>query len=151
MANYRELKIIAKARLRTAEHLIDVYDWEGAAYAMGWALECALKSIICKILHLTTYPSRRGNKDDEHFLTHRFDRLLIVSGLNDLFGPQGSGFRAWSQFTKEYPGDWPAMRYDLGQLTQFDKSKVEKLYKCLIDVDSESDGIFTILIKKKRW
>jgi hypothetical protein len=151
MAGNKDFKIITKARLKTAKILIDASDWEGSAYMLGYVLECALKASICKTLHLTNYPENtRNDKVDGYFMTHKFDQLLIPSGLEDLFSPRGpiDVFQNWSDFTKEYQGDWPSMRYDKQRLSQFDEIKVKKLYNYLTERPS---GIITILNKKKRW
>jgi len=44
MANCAELRKIAKARLKSVETLMAVNDWHGAAYMLGYVLECALKA-----------------------------------------------------------------------------------------------------------
>lgn len=151
MANIEELKEIAHARLKTAEILISAKDWDGAAYMLGYVLECALKAVVCKTLNLLNYPEYTKNqKTDEYFMTHKFDQLLIASGLEYLFSTRGSvdAFQYWSDFTKEYPSDWPAMRYDRSRQKQFDEIKVKKLYNILIDA---TKGILSIIEKEKKW
>lgn len=151
MANNRDFKTIAKARLKTVKILISANDWEGAAYMMGYVLECALKAAICKRLNLVTYPENtRNDKVDGYFMTHKFDQLLIPSGLTDLFSATGNRdeFRSWSDFTKEYPGEWPAMRYNPSRLSQFDEIKVKALYNCLTVTPH---GIITVMNRKRRW
>jgi HEPN domain len=151
MANGEELKTIAKARLKTAEILIEAKDWDGAAYMMGYVLECALKAVVCKTLNLLEYPQYTKNKKtDGYFMTHEFDQLLIASGLESLFSTRGSvdAFQYWSDFTKEYPTDWPSMRYSLERQKQFDETKVKKLYTILIEKDK---GILEIIENQNKW
>src|SRR3989344_421026 len=143
MANAADFKKIAEARLSTVDTLIQAEDWDGAAYMMGFVLECALKAATCKTLKLTSYPENtRNKKTDSFFMTHVFDQLLTVSGLADTFSAQGpvSAFRNWSEFTKEYEGEWTAMRYDRDRLAQFDEIKVKHLYNNLKEVP---DGVIT--------
>lgn len=149
MANCAELRIIAKSRLKSAEILMKATDWHGAAYMLGYALECALKAATCKTLHLITYPDNTKNdKINSYFMTHRFEQLLIVSGLEDIFSSRGpqKAWQNWSDFTLEYPGEWPSMRYDLK--TVWDKIKVEKLYNNLTE---PIDGMMTIIKRRGKW
>lgn len=151
MAGLVDFKEISQARLKTVAILLDARDWDGASYMMGYVLECALKAVICKTLHLVSYPENtRNDKIDGYFMTHKFDQLLIPSGMEDVFSTRGKpdAFRSWSDFTKEYPGDWPGMRYDRQRLKQFDEAKVRKLYNDLV---GEPDGILATIEKEKRW
>lgn len=151
MADSKDFKSISKTRLRTVQILIDGKDWDGAAYMMGYVLECSLKAVICKTLHLVSYPENtRDNKIDSYFMTHKFDQLLTPSGMEDLFSGRGEKdvFRNWSEFTQEYQGDWVRMRYDPARLKQFDEIKVKKLYNNLTE---EPSGILAVIETKKRW
>jgi hypothetical protein len=90
MANGVGLKEIALARLETTEVLIEAKDWDGAGYMLGHVLECALKAVICKTLNLVEYPEYTKNeKTDGYFMTHKFDQLLIASGMENIFSPRG--------------------------------------------------------------
>lgn len=148
MANCDDLKRISEARLKTAEILINAQDWEGAAYMMGYVLECALKAVVCKTLHLQSYPDK-ADDISKFFKTHKFDPLLILSGLQDTFntGAPIAVWQSWSEFTGEYPGDWPAMRYNAPGLT-WNEVKVKKMYTNLID---PVHGIITQIKLKRRW
>ena len=151
MATCKDLKKIAQARLKTAGILIKAKDWQGAAYMLPYALECALKAVICKKLNLSVYPD--DDKDDTvrtFFSTHIFVQLIVVSGLQDIFGPTGIAdcFKHWSDFTAEYPGKWPGMRYNYDKMKQFDEPKVMSLYRNLTE---PSFGILTTIKNKRRW
>lgn len=143
MADLHGLRKIAKKRQKTVEILIAAKDWDGAAYTMGLTLECALKAKICKTLKLDSYPEYTGQKKiDDYFMTHKFDLLLKVSGMENLFSATGdpTAWQNWSEFTKEYLGDWPTMRYDADR--QWDETKTTDLYTNLKGVLKEI---------KKRW
>ncbi len=147
MANNVELREISKARLKSAEKLMIVEDWLGAAYMMAWSLECALKAVTCKTLHLQNYPEDKRTSD--YFMTHRFDRLLIVSGMENVFSSRGDvdTYQNWSDFTGQFQTtDWPNMRYDPNP--QWTKSKVENMYTYLKD---PQNGIITTIIEKRKW
>jgi hypothetical protein len=151
MANTQELKEIALARLKTSQILIAAKDWDGAGYMLGYVLECALKAVICKTLNLLEYPQYTKNeKTDGYFMTHKYDQLLIASGMEYLFSARGplDAFEYWSEFTKEYPGDWPAMRYDRQRQKQFDEVKVQKLYNVLTE---DKKGILALIEQEKKW
>lgn len=148
MATCGELKTITKARLKSAQILIDAKDWAGAAYMMGYVLECALKACVCKTLRLSKYPEDK--KKDSHFMTHYFDQLLILSGTSDIFNlnAEKKAFQNWSNFTKEFPGDWPAMRYNAAHQQTFEEKKVKGLY---VNLTNASNGILNVIDRKKRW
>ncbi len=149
MANCPELRKIAKARLKSAETLMSVNDWHGAAYMLGYVLECALKAATCKVLHLVTYPENTKNdKINSYFMTHRFEQLLIVSGLENIFSSRGpkEAWENWSDFTLKYPGEWPAMRYDAK--TVWNKLTVEGLHQNLTE---PMHGILTVIKERKKW
>lgn len=154
MASGPDLKKIAQARLKTAEVLIGAGDWEGAAYMLPYALECALKAVVCKTLHLISYPdSPKTEKDGivrDFFKTHVFIQLLIISGLQDIFGPNGQNipYRYWSEFAIEYSGKWVEMRYDRIRMAQFDETKVRALHQKLTD---PTYGILTVIDQNTRW
>ena len=123
-------------------------DWEGAAYMLGYVLECALKAVVCKTLNLSDYPSDR--KKDSHFMTHNFDQLLVLSGMSAVFS--GSGLlvevQSWSEFTKEFLGDWPAMRYSLDHMQKFDEAKVRALHEHL---SRAPNGILNAIARRRKW
>lgn len=149
MADCAQLKLISKARLKSAEVLMKAEDWDGATYMMGYVLECSLKSCVCKSLRLSKYPESR--KTDSHFMTHNFDQLVVLSGMSDIFNISivpTDIFQNWSDFTKEFPGDWPAMRYDINRQQLFNDIKTKKLYNCLTD---KPNGILSVIKNKKRW
>lgn len=144
-----DLKSIARSRIRGAKLLIDGGDPEGAAQMMGFALECALKAAICKTLRIPNYPdSHKDKKVPDFFMTHTFDRLLLLLGLSDIFSVTGNpqAFNNWGEFTIKYPGEWTGMRYtESGVFTQ---SVVETLFKCLY---SDDHAIMKMIAIKKRW
>ena len=144
MADHKDLQTISKIRLKTVELLMKGRDWDAAAYMMGYSLECTLKAVICKTLHLTGYPNSK-DKISQFFRTHEFDVLLTLSGMEDLFGYNGVGFSNWSGFTQEYKGQWTAMRYDLGS---WDEAKIKRVYTNLTE---KKNGILSLIEGNKRW
>jgi len=138
MANNEDLKKIAKSRFKTVKVLLEAEDWEGMAYMMGYVLECALKATVCRKLNLISYPETAKNKKiPEYFMTHRFDQLLVVSGMSGIFSDRGpdEAYLHWSDFSLEYAGDWPSMRYDPDR--QWEEKKVKSLYTNLKGIIKE--------------
>ena len=149
MATGTHFKELARRRLKTAKILLDNEDWQAAAYMMGLALECALKSSICKTLRITDYPEdHKDKKVPDFFMTHSFIRLLLVSGLNDIFDVKGVAlaFDNWSAFTARFPGDWTAMRYIDDR--QFDAATTRSLFG---NIYLDEHSIFKVISKKRRW
>ena len=146
MANYRELKEIAKSRLRASKILLDHKDFDGAVYIMGYALECCLKAIICKRLNLAQYPDKSGSRDkDNIFKTHKFDILLTLCGLENDFSlssapPRRSG--NWSEVTK-----WNTeLRYE--PIGSRNEAEAKRMYEALVE---SPDGIITWITKHRKW
>lgn len=146
MAKRDDFKKLARLRLRTVRILIKESDWGGSAYMMGYVLEFALKAIICKTLKLGTYPDKDKGKLSDLFRTHEFNILLTLSGMTDLFGYNGPYFKSWSNFTKFYEGQWPAMRYDNDPT--WDETKTKLTYHYLV---GKKTSIITQINRKRKW
>jgi HEPN domain-containing protein len=146
MANGKELKQISISRLKAAKILIENKDYDGAVYIMGYALECALKSAICKLLNLSSYPDKGGSRDIENiFKTHRFDVLLILSGMSNDFNLNTAPrrYENWSELTKKWSTE---IRYEpIGSRTETEASR---MYLALLE---KEHGIITWINKEKKW
>ena len=75
--NRGELQTLAEARLSDAEVLLREGRWGAAYYLLGYAIECALKACAARQFREHEVPEKSVIND---FYTHRFDRLLTVSG-----------------------------------------------------------------------
>lgn len=149
--NRATLRLIAKTRIKSSKILLGAGDWDGAAYMMGYALECALKAAACKTLRIEDYPvSHKDKKVPELFMTHSFERLLLLSGLSDIFNVQGDvpAFNNWSTFTINYPGEWTTIRYRDPAASPFDEQTTKKLIECLCE---DENSIIKTISKRKRW
>jgi hypothetical protein len=147
MLDREKFRKIASARLKTVDALIGVGDWDMAGYMLGHVLECALKASVCKTLKIAKY-FFTDKKDNDYFLTHRFDRLLILSGMQDLFGPNKIGYYVWSEFTKKYPGEWVTKRYEEGE---FDETSIRLLRGYIVNGQVGNEGVLDYIKKKRRW
>ncbi|MBI4489986.1 MAG: HEPN domain-containing protein [Deltaproteobacteria bacterium] len=84
MLSRRELKQIARARLKDAEVLFGARRYDGASYLCGYAVEIALKAKICETLKWKGFPSTNKEFENYHsFKTHSLDVLLTLSGVEE--------------------------------------------------------------------
>jgi HEPN domain-containing protein len=84
MLSRRELKQIARARLKDAEVLFEAKRYDGASYLCGYAVEIALKAKICETLKWKGFPSiNKEFQNYQSFKTHSLDVLLTLSGVED--------------------------------------------------------------------
>ncbi|MCI0489326.1 MAG: HEPN domain-containing protein [Blastocatellia bacterium] len=84
----KQLREIARERIKDAEALFDAERYEGAMYICGYAMEIALKARVCKTLRWSDFPqtdSEFGGKNRKYapFKTHALDFLLSYSGRED--------------------------------------------------------------------
>ncbi|MCF0063292.1 hypothetical protein MUK70_10055 [Dyadobacter chenwenxiniae] len=121
MATALQLKTLANERILEAEVLLENSKHAGVFYLAGYAIEFALKAVICSRLDVEMFDqSRNSNQKDispkvsSAFLTHNLTDLLILSGLKREFNIKkisDSGFAAaWSEVSQ-----WSEQRrYDFG-------------------------------------
>ncbi|GGN05241.1 hypothetical protein GCM10010967_45460 [Dyadobacter beijingensis] len=85
MARATTLKLLALERLYDAECLIANGHVGGAYYIGGYAIELALKAIVCKRLRIEIFDNKeivRGHIA-KAFMIHDLRDLAILAGLND--------------------------------------------------------------------
>jgi hypothetical protein len=145
-----EHKNLSFSRLKSAKILLDGKDWDMAGYLMGYVLECALKAAVCRNLKLNNYPDNIVTDDQARsfFSTHRIDRLLIISGMSDIFMVTTTHpkiLQNWSDFTFNYPSNWTEQRYRTGY---WDEQKVKN---CYTNLTEKPYGILHQFIKYRRW
>lgn len=82
MISRKEIRKVARARLKDAEALVSARRFEGAIYLCGYAVELGLKARICRTLKWQGWPSTRGEFDGFQSLKmHNLDVLLHLSGV----------------------------------------------------------------------
>ncbi len=127
MITHGDLQKIAKTRLKDAKVLLDNGCYDGSAYLCGYAVELALKAIVCKNLRLKGIPSTSAEFEQiihsiQNLKTHNLEKLLLLSGDNIMKEIKSQHLNDWSVVL-----DWdPEMRYvpPRGQLI---KEEAEKL------------------------
>jgi hypothetical protein len=82
MISTKDLKGIARARLRDAQALLRAKRFDGAFYLCGYAVELALKARICRTLKWAGFPESGSEiKGMQSIRTHDLDLLLRFSGV----------------------------------------------------------------------
>ena len=147
-----DLKHFMKRHLVAAQILKREEKYGMVAYHLGYALEFALKACVCKHLSQTTYPSQ--GDDGRFFKSHSFQRLYMLSGLQNLFDRGKLHGGLYDSFTQEYIGeDWTKMRYDRKtQKYLSDKRVVKRLYNTLVGHGrSAPKSIIGIISRQNKW
>jgi hypothetical protein len=84
MISIKDLRAIARTRMRGAEVLLAGKRFDGALYICGYAVELALKARICRTLKWSGFPeSAQDFKGLQSVKTHDLGFLLKFSGIED--------------------------------------------------------------------
>lgn len=126
----KDLRTIARARLRDARVLLRAKRFDGAFYLCGYAVEVALKARICQTLKWPGFPETANEFKNLHSLkTHSLEMLLRLSGVER---------RVKEKHTTEWSvvSDWnPEKRYQLiGQSTLQQSAEMVSCATRLLDV-----------------
>jgi HEPN domain-containing protein len=76
--NRADLQRLANERITDAKVLLAARRWSGAYYLAGYAMECALKACIAKLMKSEEFPDK---KFAEKCWTHSLTTLLDIAGL----------------------------------------------------------------------
>jgi HEPN domain-containing protein len=102
MLPIRDLRRIARARLRDAEVLLRSRRFDGSVYVCGYAVEIGLKARICRALSWKGFPdSSKDFQGYTSFRTHNLDVLLHLSGREEMI--KNRYFTEWSVVAKWEP------------------------------------------------
>jgi hypothetical protein len=135
---HKELKALAKVRLKEADILLTAGYYDGAAYLCGYVVEMALKARICKHLGVVDYPD--SGKLARVYAVHDLDQLLLLSGLKPKVDPTQPIFVTWSVAVP-----WrPERRYSpIGTFSAQDAADI------LDAIRNPPDGVFPWI--KRHW
>lgn len=108
MASAATLKILALERLRDAECLIENGRFGGAYYIGGYAIEMALKAVVCKKLDTEIFDKEEVPRHiSKSFMIHDLSDLVILAGMakevqkisqeDDVFQESWSRVSDWSE------------------------------------------------------
>ncbi len=108
MISVKDLRKLARARLRDAEVLSAARRYDAAVYMVGYAVEAALKARICKTLRWNEFPLKPGEfKEYSSLKVHRLPVLLRLSGreemINKKYSIDWSAVAAWDPETRYRP------------------------------------------------
>lgn len=76
--NLTQLQQLAEERVRDAEALLNVGQWSGAYYLVGYAVECGLKACIAKMINQHEFPDKELA---QRCYTHKIQALVEVAEL----------------------------------------------------------------------
>jgi len=113
----KDLRALARARLKDARILQDAKRYDCAAYVCGYAVELALKARICRTLKWPGYPETRKEFDGlRSFKVHDLSLLLHLSGVErkikqQHFAPWSTVLNNWATSMRYRPvgGTTPAL------------------------------------------
>src|SRR5689334_8841623 len=100
MLSRKQLREIARDRLRDAQTLFDAGRYDGAVYMCGYVVEIALKARIVKTLKWQGFPETKGDFSGlQSFKTHSLEMLRRLSGVDALIASkylaEWSMVKAW--------------------------------------------------------
>lgn len=128
MISTKDIKAIARARLKDAEALAASKRHEGAIYLCGYAVELGLKARVCKTLKWPGFPSSQKEfQGYSSFKTHNLDILLHLTGAEDKI--KSELFAEWSIVAA-----WdPESRYNpVGNVSSSDAQQMINSTKALL-------------------
>lgn len=129
MIAVRDLRTIARARLRDTKVLLQAKRFDAAFYLCGYAVELALKARICQTLRWSEFPATANEfKNLQSLKTHNLETLLTLSGVEH-------------RVKTKHPGEWsvvldwnPEKRYQpIGQSTLQQSTAMVTCTKRLLD------------------
>ncbi len=126
----KDLRMIARARLRDARVLLLAKRFDGAFYLCGYSVELALKARICRTLKWSGFPETANEfKGLQSLKTHDLEVLLRLSGVEARV--KATYLAEWSVVL-----DWnPEKRYQpIGQSTPQQAADMVKCAKRLSDI-----------------
>ncbi len=127
--NKQDFETLVDMRLIEARLLLDHNCYQGAYYLAGYALESALKALICKQVGENDFPDKKLALACH---THNLKDLISVAGLKQRLSIQEESdhdFKLYWMLAK----DWSeAARYS----TVIDRTKANDLYNAITDTKS---------------
>lgn len=136
--NRAELKRLAHERMSDAKLLLDDRHWSGAYYLAGYAVECALKACIAKLMKSEEFPDKTFA---EKCWTHNLPQLLGLARLK-------ADLDAATQAAPDLADNWDTVKEwsESSRYARTMKAKAEILYEAITD---KKHGLLSWL--KRRW
>lgn len=102
--NRADLQKLSDIRVEDATVLFDSRRLDGAYYMLGYAVECALKACVAKLIREHDFPDKKLINES---YVHDLERLLVVSGVkhehkeeqrtNEAFATNWAVVKDWSE------------------------------------------------------
>ena len=123
--NRAELQRLAKQRISDAKVLLDARHWSGAYYLAGYAVECALKACIAKLMKSEEFPDKNFA---EKCWTHNLPQLLGLAGLK-------ADLDAAMQADPDLADNWDTVKEwtESSRYARTPKADAEELYEAITD------------------
>jgi hypothetical protein len=136
--NRAELQQLAKDRILDAKALLAARRWAGAYYLAGYAVECALKACIAKLMKSEEFPDKNFA---EKCWTHDIEKLLVLSGLK-------AARDADSQADADLSANWGIVKdwSESSRYARTTKAEAQALYDAITDA---KHGVLSWI--KSRW
>jgi HEPN domain-containing protein len=136
--NRAELQRLAIERIGDAKALLAARRWSAAYYIAGYAVECALKACIAKLMKSEEFPDK---KFADKCWTHNLIQLLDLAGLKSHFDTAQLADRRLTR-NWETVKEWT----EESRYIRTSKAEAEKLYEAITD---RKHGVLSWL--KQRW
>jgi len=136
--NRAELQRLAKERISDAKVLLAARHWPAAYYLAGYAVECALKACIAKLMKPEEFPDKTFA---EKCWTHILPQLLGLAGLK-------ADLEAAMQADPDLADNWDTVKEwnESSRYARKTKADAVDLFKAITD---KKHGVFSWL--KRRW
>jgi HEPN domain-containing protein len=136
--NRAKLQRLAQERISDAKVLLAARHWSAAYYLAGYAVECALKACIAKLMKSEEFPDKTFA---EKCWTHNLPQLLGLAGLKDELD-------AATQAESEFADNWNTVTQwtESSRYARTPKADPEDLYAAIAE---NRRGVLIWL--KQRW
>ena len=136
--NRIELQRLAIERINDAKALLAARRWSGAYYVSGYAVECALKACIAKLMKSEEFPDKTFA---EKCWTHNLQQLVGLAGLKAALD---AAMRSDANLAENWDivKDW----IESSRYARTPKSQAEGLYAAITE---KKHGVMTWL--KQLW
>lgn len=123
----KDLKALARVRLREARALLAKREYAGAYYLAGYVVECGLKACIAKKTERYEFPDK--NRAEKSW-KHKADDLVKAAGLEALLNAE-----KWAD--KRFEVYWNVVKdwTETSRYEQTDQRKAESLIRAISDRD----------------
>ena len=111
---------------------------DGAYYLAGYAVECALKACIAKLVGLHDFPDKQ--LADKSY-THDVTKLLLAAGLE-------AEFKAAIALNEEFEENWNTVR-GWSERSRYERHSVEAAKELFAAITDPTNGVLPWI--KARW